>query len=711
MRHCKQRLAVPAVLAAVAVLASIQPVSGDVHISQDSQSVYFSNDVISFSLYKVTGHIYSVQFGGRELTASDGQGGFNQTFTQNGYFELGNTYHGIDTYSMRTGPGWVDAIITHTPTTYMPFTLTEHHVLRDGESGIHILDEVHHSAGNGLSYLEQLNYAFLGNPAIFNTHDVAADRTAPMPLPSSVVIGGSNEVASAVSDLQGLNSPYPKRYYTKYDWSAYAKDTTVFGITGNGFGAWMVQPDRESLPGGPMKQFTTVHQTQTDPAVLGTDQSTHYGSKHVETSDNWSKTYAPKFLYFNTGASEAAMRADAEQYATLASHQTFYDSLGISGYTLSTDRSHVIGRVNLPGGVSMEKSMVVLSDNNTDWQRATRGYNYWVPANTDGSFDLSNVRAGTYRISVYKDGQFGEYTQDNVTVGAATTLNIGNQSWNPASAGTKVWQIGHPDRTAGEFKHGDTRDYCGAYNYAADFPTGVNYQIATSKPRDDWNYVQWRSWNGVTTSDWNVKFNLANTTSTGPVSLTVAVADSSAPTNLTIFVNGTSASRTITWDMPDSDQQWNSARRSGNSGFYLLHTFTFSTALLNTGANNIALHLTNSDNIMYDSLRMEIPGFGYAPADFTGDNLVDISDLRIFANHWQLDGGLLQGDTNGDAFIDLQDLQLLAQYWAGTPGNPSLQDAMTSVGLDPALVPEPTSLSLVMLSSAAGLLFRRRRAA
>lgn len=658
------------------------------------------NDALIYALNKSSGHIEYLQVNGVQMAGD--RGGYNQTVTQNGYFELGGMDLGATTYSTRSGPGWVDAVITHTATAAMPFNLTQHHVLRDGETGIHIFKEISHSIVNPASYLEQMDYAFLGNTSIFNTHDVAANRTGAMPTPSSIVIGGSNEVQDATFDLQGLGSPYPERYYTKYDWATYQKDAAVIGMTGNGYGAWMIQPNRESNPGGPLKQILTVHQTQTDPALLGMDQSIHYGSKRVDTADNWSKVYGPQFLYFNTGPNAAAMRADAEQYATFQSHQDFYDSLGITGYATAAQRGGVTGKVNLPGGQSMAGAMVVLSQNGIDWQKQSRGYNYWGTANPDGTFNLANVRPGTYRVSVFKDGQFGEYTLDNVTISASSTQNIGNRNWAPTSVGTKVWQIGRPDRTAGEFRHGDSREYWLAYDYAADFPTGVNYQVESSETNQDWNWVQWRQWNSVNTSDWNVKFNLKST-GTGDAKVTVALAASQGATDLQLFINGTTVARRVTWDIPSDDQQGNAARRSGNSGFYLLNEFTFSTSLLNVGANNIAFHLTNQENILYDAIRMEIPGYTHLPGDFSGDNIVSFVDMQRLADGWMTDGGLLQGDANGDAFVNLADLLILEQYWGTNPGNPSIYEAMALAGLNPTLLPEPGAASATAIFAILGL--------
>jgi rhamnogalacturonan endolyase len=65
-------------------------------------------------------------------------------------------------------------------------------------------------------------------------------------------------------------------------------------------------------------------------------------------------------------------------------------------------------------------------------------------------------------------------------------------------AGTEIWRIGTPDKSAGEFKHGfeldpnkafhpmQYRSYWGAYSFVNDFPNGVNFVVGQSDVGTDW---------------------------------------------------------------------------------------------------------------------------------------------------------------------------------------------------------------------------------
>src|SRR5262249_28915463 len=57
--------------------------------------------------------------------------------------------------------------------------------------------------------------------------------------------------------------------------------------------------------------------------------------------------------------------------------------------------------------------------------------------------------------------------------------------------GKQIWDIGIPDRTAGEFLHGDHYWQWGLYNqYPKDFPHDVNFVIGKSDYHKDWNIMQ-----------------------------------------------------------------------------------------------------------------------------------------------------------------------------------------------------------------------------
>jgi rhamnogalacturonan endolyase len=252
----------------------------------------------------------------------------------------------------------------------------------------------------------------------------------------------------------------------------------------------------------------------------------------------------------------------------------------------------------------MAGTTVVLSQNRVEFQRAANGYQYWSDTTTDGAFTLSGVRPGTYRLSAYTPGVFGELQVDDVAVGAGTTVTLPKRVWEPASHGATLWQIGTPDRTAAEFRHGDAfRSYGWQLQFAEEFPGGVDYLIGHSTERRDWHYVQYKKVGGVEQPDWTVRFDLDSPPPVAATAtLTVALA-AAQRASLTVTVNGEALPA---WTIPAEDSS-SVAYRSAASGLYLLRELVFPAEALRQGANAITFRLgSGSDNVLYDAIRLEI---------------------------------------------------------------------------------------------------------
>ncbi|EAW07128.1 polysaccharide lyase family 4 protein [Aspergillus clavatus NRRL 1] len=209
----------------------------------------------------------------------------------------------------------------------------------------------------------------------------------------------------------------------------------------------------------------------------------------------------------------------------------FYDSIAkhVVGFVPSSQRGSVNGHVKLPKGAT--RPIAVLSadglyfqDNNAN----PSAYQYWTDIESNGEFSMDHVAAGKCRLTVYADGIFSDYVRDGVEVSAGQTTKI-NDKWNPESAGEEVWRLGTPDKSSGEFRHGNARDpshplhppeyliYWGAYDWRSDFPEGVHYTIGSSDLAKDFNTVHWSAFGPTpenpdveynTTHDWTIDFSL-----------------------------------------------------------------------------------------------------------------------------------------------------------------------------------------------------------
>ena len=120
-----------------------------------------------------------------------------------------------------------------------------------------------------------------------------------------------------------------------------------------------------------------------------------------------------------------------------------------------------------------------------------------------------------------------------------------------------------------------------------------------------------------------------------------------------------------------------------------------------TGSFNAIYTLNTSDQDLpgansLASLSLSLHGIVAIGGDANLDNTVDVTDLGALATNWQMPGIWQQGDFTGDGFVDVSDLGMLATNWQLTAGGPSLSDALASVGLGGASVPEPASVVMAL---------------
>jgi len=397
--------------------------------------------------------------------------------------------------------------------------------MRDGEFGFHVYAEFEHTSAMADKSLVQTRMVMRGDPSLFDHKSITDTRFAVMPTPGELAAGTVvQDATTTLNPGTAYEAETGKNVYTKYDWSLDNASREVIGMYGDVVGAWIVDPNRETHTGGPPKQHLTVHQTETTPVLLGMLQATHYGTpKQIDFSGDKNRQFGPFYIHLNSGPDHAAMRANAKTFADPTIHQSFYDTLNIPGWTQTADRSQVTGQLNLVGADDVAGATVILSDNNTDFQFATAGRQYWSNANPDGTFDVPGVTPGTYRLTAYVPGTYGEMILDDVVIGAGRTAELGRLDWQPPDFGVDIWQIGRFDRTAEEFLHGADDDYrqWGLWqDYPSEFPDGVKFVIGQSDEATDWNYAHWES----SATDWEIEFEAGAIPAEKSATLTIATA-------------------------------------------------------------------------------------------------------------------------------------------------------------------------------------------
>lgn len=263
-----------------------------------------------------------------------------------------------------------------------------------------------------------------------------------------------------------------------------------------------------------------------------------------------------------------------------------------------------------------------------DWQRDAKFYQFWVRADAAGRFSIAHVSPGTYTLHAIADGVLGEFALTNISVTAGVDRALGRLTWTPLRFGRTLWQIGVPDRTAREFRHGDHYWQWGLYfEYPNEFPNDVNFVVGQSNWRRDWNYVQppriepraasivnedhathaapanelWAS-AIVRSSTWSITFALSETPR-GQATLRLAFCGTHLGCNVEAFVNGQSVGET--GPLPSTSAM----QRDGIRAYWVEKDLGFDAGLLTRGTNVVKLlsHAHSwSQGVLYDCVRLEL---------------------------------------------------------------------------------------------------------
>jgi len=569
---------------------------------------------------------------------------------------------------------YIDWWVTYPPGPGNPFTWSHHRILFANDPGIHIYFTVDHNDSSDLGSIGQIQWVLRSNLTQFtNTYSVNTGLNnlgaTTVPMPTAVLGGGlpaGTNVQDATSDLHGCGTPadtncpllppgYRRNFYTKYDYSSYEYLHRAEGVYGSSMAAWMVVPSQESLTGGPTKQ---------DLIFTGNLLIMEAYSNHLDNQISFSvphgtaihRLYGPFYLHFNAFSPTNPTAASLYQEALTASDamKPSYDTetlLVNSGYVPSTARGEVHASIEGTKGLDLNQAWAVLSDNATNVQYSHAGTQYWVNINPGGIANFHGVAPGTYRLSIYALGQWGELRHDGITVAANQTAKV-SASFTSENFSTfpPIWTIGTADRSSHEFLHGqikkpidldldysdeytarlgnsvqDDREYWGNWNYWADFAAhnGAVVYYATpvgSNPANDlsqWNYNQWHVFNpglyaaiynpaDTTTDGYKYLCPSYVVTSFGPCTIAVVpdwqvhfttTADQQAQGKFFVLSVGLAATESsLTVSLNGNPLVWHSvnvknadaAVRSGFSGTYQWAVFQWDTTQLNPpGQDNV----------------------------------------------------------------------------------------------------------------------------
>ena len=498
-----------------------------------------SNGAISMDWDSTTGNVWSMYLTAYpsddlvDLTHTGSDGNPSGLYMDNDGTNMdGNGPTGVTPTASyhQDGQIYLDWWISWAATSSSPFTWTIHFIVQPNDPTLYSYIVASHSSTAAAASMTQIQYVYRISQTDFtNTYsdNSGLNNLGPtaIVLPSSADMWSTDpgrQVQNGCVDLHGFTLPagFGREFETKYDTSSYEYLHQAQGLYGSTFGAWTILPSTESLSGGPTKQDLIF----TDNILMGEVFSGHFNSDlfYVPTQgENTTRIFGPIGFHFN--AFNGTITTPAEMYQdainTIPSALTLFGEegeLASNGYVPNgTKRGTVAPTISGGGSSKADTAWAVLGDQNKNHQYSTNGYTYWVSNNASGNESFSNVVPGTYRLSAYVLGEWGELRKDGVTVTAGKTTTVSGLTFTPENFGgaAPIWTIGTPDRSSHEFLHGtnnygdtgsctgcDDREYYGNWNYWADFSankgaviyyaTAVGSHAATNN-LNDWNYNQW----------------------------------------------------------------------------------------------------------------------------------------------------------------------------------------------------------------------------
>lgn len=621
------------------VLLNAVSVLGAVSLTDSGGRVLLENGLVTVEIEKDTGYITLLKNGSKIYIDSDrGKG--------KGYSLPGTSIRPVvamrgGQYSLVSSSGQMAEIsITFADPTKWPLILKYHYFLRDGVRGFYQYLEMEYDPGFALEdevYMEAIGYKYRVDPGLF-TEGTIGYKNEIMPLPSELT--RDKMVMDATYSIEpdsAWRQRYGKEYYTKYNYTNIREEFEVCGLSGGGYGLWLLKAGCDYLHSGPIHHSNAFHQTDSTPILLLVAHSVHFTSKklYFNKSDGpWSKIYGPWFIYLNSGENREEMHQDAKNRYAVEQSEWPYGWCGNQLYPAANERGSVSGKVSMTDGTSPEGATVILSrkirDDNDHWEGQGFDYIYYTNADEAGNFGIEDIRAATYTMYISMDGVFDEYRQDGISVTAGENNDIGAVSWKPARNGRKLWQIGTPDRRPSEFKHGDIySDKWGLwYDYPTDFPDGVHFAIGQSNEKTDFNWAHCNVYTGNPEdgrwgiSPWYIYFDLDEIPA-GMCYLTIGICGNRYGV-LNINVNNN--------DIETLDDIYSDGAyiRCGVRGYNQVFTVPIEQRYLKAGRNTLKLTQTNDyryAGIYYDSILFEASISG----DINKDGGIDIADLVLMS--------------------------------------------------------------------------------
>lgn len=646
-----------------------------VTLTVSSGNVILANGVITATIATNNGQVTSMLFNGTQVIDTQGRSIYYSMDGGTSYEGPGNCVYTVTT----SNPDMVDISCkvtwaSHTNRIHA-FDIDCHYVLRRGDTGLYA-------------------YAILAHPASYPDTSVGEWRivwwlphsTTDWTFERIYVDAQRNwywgkytdylsESNTAIGEVKLLTTgARAGQYDCKYEYNAEYQNIGCWGHASdtNKIGAWIVLGGYDYLNDGP---------PHTDLTVAESYSLLHFGRDHfggsgtsVAAGETWSKIFGPFLFYCNTTSTNShagdKLWADAQAQVQAEVGVWPYAWLTNSDYPADSARGTVNGEIILTDPLKPALAAgtntwvgVAQPDPGGNWQFESKRYQTWVHADTNGNFSLAHLRPGSYTLSAWTVGAVGEFTLTNVLVTAGVTNALGSLYWTNAHPGGQIaWEIGVPDRSAAEFKHGTNYWYPFLWDqYCEELSNPLEFTIGSNNPATDWNYAQSGYEIGVGSTNWGqwkwrIHFTLTNLPASGSATMTFAMASMNYGA-VDVYVNDESTEvGEVAFTFPGGGSGGNALAREGIHAKYGFGYQSIPLTALRVGTNTITLveRSVNSffDHVMYDYINLELPATVVLPPgrnlNWRGGNAANAWDINTTTNWMVSSNSALTTFTNGD---------------------------------------------------------------
>lgn len=619
------------VAAFFAIVSSVRGAA--VEVKESPESYTLSNGIITAEISKHSGGLISMKYDGLEVLDAHGHGtpGYWSHSTAGGKLTDAITINpqanggergevsikGISGGSrMGSGPG--GSVIADIEIRY---------ALHRDDAALYTYSIFNHPPEYPATSVGEARFCAKLNDGVFDWMTVDRNRNLKM----ITAYDWDHGTVMNMKEARRMNTGiYKGQVEHKYDYSAVQFDTLAWGwsSTSKHVGLWFINPTIEYLSGGATKLELSAHRDATfgndlnapaPPCLLNYWRGSHYGGSScvVAGGERWNKVIGPFLIYCNSGSSPDAMYHDALARSAVESKAWPYEWVNGVDYPHRDQRADVSGQIVLNDpqdpAARISHLLVGLSapdytvpgrggSATVDWQLDAKHYEFWARGDDEGRFTIPTVRPGKYTLHAIATGVLGELTKTELQIEPGKPIDLGRLEWKPVRFGGQLWDIGIPDRTAGEFLHGDHYWQWGLYDeYPKDFPDDVDFIIGKSDFHKDWNYCQCPRADRPEGTTWSIEFDLSDAPH-GKATLRLAFAGTSAR-SITVSVNDRPAGRVSS--LIDTAV----IRRDAIRGYWYERDVTFDAALMKQGHNVLKLTIPPGNpmsGIEYDYVRLEL---------------------------------------------------------------------------------------------------------